>query len=104
MSIYFMKQPSTLAEMFVLADDCHGRPEQEVFRIKCAYLEKLMKYSGYAVENCRHLGKQLRQGFILGEITLIDFTFLETGHYFLGFFGDLDSVILKQVQLGVIKA
>jgi hypothetical protein len=62
-----------------------------------------MKFSGYAVENCRHLSKQPNPSFILGELTLIDFTFLETGHYILGFFGDLDSMIFKYLQLGVLN-
>lgn len=50
-----------------------------------------MKVSGYTRECCLYLMRQPPRSYVLGEITLIDFAFLETSHYSIGFFGDLET-------------
>lgn len=49
-----------------------------------------MNTSSYLKEFCTHVTLNIEKGFILGEVTIIDFLFLESCLYMLGVFGHLD--------------
>lgn len=59
---------------------------------KKATYERLLNESGYIREICTYLEQQRKEEtYVLGTITLIDFYFLETCHYILGYFNNLDT-------------
>ena len=86
-----------MSELMLLADRCAGRNEDEQLQIKSSTYSHLMKISGYTRECCLYLMRQPPRSYVLGEITLIDFAFLETSHYSVGFFGDLDTRISLRI-------
>jgi len=62
--------------------------------MKKQFYERFMNESNYILEICEYL-LLLGNGsnFVLGEITLVDFMFLETCHYMLGIFSNLDEKV-----------
>lgn len=55
-------------------------------------MKKYYAESGYLREICIYLQRQQRKdAFILGSVTILDFLFLESCHYMLGMFNNIDQ-------------
>jgi hypothetical protein len=78
--------------MFKLGDFASDKCQPEIIKEKSRCYEKLMNESNYIREICEYLSERGNgAGFIFGEITLIDFIFIETCHDMLGMFNNLDQ-------------
>jgi hypothetical protein len=84
-----------MVEMFRLGEFAANRGKDEIWKMRKQYYERFMKESNYILEICEYLMLLGHEGgsFVLGEITLVDFLFIETCHHMMGMFNNLDEKV-----------
>jgi hypothetical protein len=93
MEIYINSLPHTQSLLFELADTAAVIEEENLLPTIEAYYKKVLRESDYMKQLCDFIIHEGNGQFILGNITILDFYFVESSNYMLGLFGSLDKQI-----------
>jgi hypothetical protein len=92
MEVYTVRQPQSMVEFFRFADYVIKHADDEIRCEERRSYRELMRNSMYLKELCDYVTQQSPEGYVFGDLTILDFLFLESCIYMLGGFDRVDGV------------
>ena len=98
LDLYYMKQPQSMMKVMELVDkscklDASAFKKEAIKSFECHFSS-----IKYIKQCCQYIDQRMQTTFILGELTLLDFFFMECSSYLNGFYNHPDRHDKKQLE------